>query len=124
MPLPALHLLLVGLVAIALLVLLVTWRKWNPFIALLAASIVVGAGSGMGAVGALTSFQAGLGDTLGGIAAIIALGAMFGKLLSESGGAQVLARNFNQVFGPGRALLCISLLATVTTTSDLIEAWA
>ena len=36
MPLPALHLLLVGLVAIALLVLLVTWRKWNPFIALLA----------------------------------------------------------------------------------------
>ena len=113
MPLPALHLLLVGLVAIALLVLLVTWRKWNPFIALLAASIVVGAGSGMGAVGALTSFQAGLGDTLGGIAAIIALGAMFGKLLSESGGAQVLARNFNQVFGPGRALLCISLLAAV-----------
>jgi GntP family gluconate:H+ symporter len=107
------YLLLVALAAMVVLVVLVTWRKWNPFLALLAASIVVGLGVEMGAFGALTSFQAGLGDTLGGIAAIIALGAMFGKLLSESGGAQVLARRFNRLFGPQRALLCISLLSTV-----------
>jgi gluconate:H+ symporter, GntP family len=107
------YLLFVALAAISLLVALVTWRKWNPFVALLAASIVVGVATEMGAIGALSSFQTGLGDTLGGIAAIIALGAMFGKLLSESGGAQVLARRLNALFGPGRALLCISLLATV-----------
>ncbi|MBW3628172.1 MAG: GntP family permease [Gemmatimonadetes bacterium] len=107
------YLLLVALLAIAVLVVLVTGRKWNPFIALLAASIVVGSCVQMGPVGALTSFQQGLGDTLGGIAAIIALGAMFGKLLSESGGAQVLARRGIEYFGPQRAVLCISLLATV-----------
>jgi gluconate:H+ symporter, GntP family len=107
------YLLLVALVAIVVLVVLVTWRKWNPFIALLAASIVVGLGVEMGPFGALTSFQTGLGDTLGGIAAIIALGAMFGKLLTESGGAQVLARRFNAFFGPRQAVLCISVLATV-----------
>jgi gluconate:H+ symporter, GntP family len=110
---PTAYLLLVALLAVALLVALVTWLKWNPFIALLAASLVVGSSVEMGAVGALASFQSGLGDTLGGIAAIIALGAMFGKLLFESGGAQVLARGFNQLFGPQRAVLCISVLATV-----------
>jgi GntP family gluconate:H+ symporter len=107
------YLLLVAAAAIAVLVVLVTWRRWNPFLALLAASLVVGLGTTMGALGALASFQAGLGDTLGGIAAIIALGAMFGKLLAESGGARVLAARFNRIFGPDRALLCISLLATV-----------
>lgn len=107
------YLLLVALAAIAVLVVLVTWRRWNPFLALLAASIVVGLGTSMGALGALASFQAGLGETLGGIAAIIALGAMFGKLLAESGGARVLAARFNDIFGPGRAVLCISVLATV-----------
>jgi gluconate:H+ symporter, GntP family len=112
-PSPTANLLLVALFAIAVLVALVTWLKWNPFIALLAASLVVGVSVDMGPLGALSSFQTGLGDTLGGIAAIIALGAMFGKLLSESGGAQVLARRFNALFGPGRAVLCISVLATV-----------
>jgi gluconate:H+ symporter, GntP family len=107
------YLLLVALVAIVVLAVLVTWRKWNPFIALLAASLVVGAGVEMGPFGALSSFQTGLGDTLGGIAAIIALGAMFGKLLTESGGAQVVARRFNAFFGPQRAVLCISALAIV-----------
>jgi gluconate:H+ symporter, GntP family len=107
------YLLIVALAAVALLIVLVTWRKWNAFIALLAASIMVGIATEMGAVGALTSFQTGLGETLGGIAAIIALGAIFGKLLSESGGAQVLARRFNALFGPGRTVLCISLLGTL-----------
>lgn len=113
MPSSAGYLLLVALAAVAVLVALVTWRKWNPFLGLLAASLVVGAGTELGAIGALTSFQTGLGDTLGGIAAIIALGAIFGKLLYESGGATVLGERFNALFGPGRAVLCISLLATV-----------
>jgi gluconate:H+ symporter, GntP family len=104
---------MVALAAILVLVVLVTWRKWNPFIALIAASLVVGVSVEMGPLGALTSFQEGLGATLGGIAAIIALGAMFGKLLTESGGAQVLARRFNELFGPERAVLCISVLATI-----------
>lgn len=107
------YLLLVALGGVALLVALVSWRRWNPFLALLAASLVVGGATGLGALGALDSFQRGLGDTLGGIAAIIALGAIFGKLLAESGGADVLAGRFNALFGPQRALLCISLLALI-----------
>jgi gluconate:H+ symporter, GntP family len=103
--------LLLTLVAIGMLVVLVTWRKVNPFLALLMAALLVGAGAGMQPLAALKAFQDGLGATLGGIAAVIALGAIIGKLLAESGGAQVLAERFIEFFGPSRAGWCIIALA-------------
>jgi len=60
---------------------------------------------------ALKAFQDGIGATLGGIAAVIGLGAMLGKLLAESGGAQVLAERFTVFFGPSRVGMCIVALA-------------
>jgi GntP family gluconate:H+ symporter len=106
-------LLVLACVAIAMLVALVTWRKLNAFIALLLAAMLVGVGSGMAPLDSLKAFQEGVGATLGGIAAIIAFGAMIGKLLSESGGAEVLAERFVKFFGPSRAGLCIIALALV-----------
>lgn len=104
--------------AIGALVLLVTRWKINAFIALLVASLIVGGGAvllGHGKVqltpaqpvpftliDVLKSFQEGLGGTLGGIAAVLGLGAMLGRLLAESGGAEVLARRFTEMFGLGR----------------------
>ena len=108
---PPTTLLWLALAAIAVLVTLVTWRKWNAFIALFAASLVVGAGGGLGAMGTLKHFQDGVGATMGGIAAVIALGAMLGKLLAESGAAQVLAERFNAFFGPQRVGWCVAALA-------------
>jgi gluconate:H+ symporter, GntP family len=108
-----LSLLLLALVAIGLLVGLVTWLKWNAFLALLLAAMLVGLGAGMAPLAALKAFQDGLGATLGGIAAVIALGAIVGKLLAESGGAQVLAERFSRFFGPSRAIACIIALALV-----------
>ncbi|CAN5378816.1 GntP family permease [soil metagenome] len=106
-------LLLLALAAIVLLVVLVTWRKINAFIALLLAAMVVGVGSGMNPLESLMSFQLGVGATLGGIAAVIAFGAMIGKLLAESGGAEILAERFIRFFGPSRAVLCVMALAVV-----------
>lgn len=108
---PPASLLFLAAAAIAVLVLLVTWRKWNAFIALFIASLVVGCFAGLGAMGTLKHFQDGLGATMGGIAAVIALGAMLGKLLAESGAAQVLAARFSAFFGPQRAGWCVAALA-------------
>lgn len=108
-----LSLLLLALAAIAVLVVLVTWRKMNAFVALLIAALVVGIGAGQPPLAALKAFQDGLGATLGGIAGVIALGAIIGKLLAESGGAQVLAERFSEFFGPTRAVACIVALALV-----------
>ena len=120
-------LLTLAFVAIGMLVLLVTRWKVNAFIALALASLLVGAGAvalGIHAVPAaggearaltmidvIDSFQTGLGRTLGGIAAVLGLGTMLGKLLAESGGAEVLAKRFSQFFGPERVGWCIIALA-------------
>jgi gluconate:H+ symporter, GntP family len=108
-----LSLLLLALVAIAVLVVLVTWRKLNAFLALFVAALMVGIGGGMEPLAALKAFQDGIGATLGGIAAVIALGAIVGKLLAESGGAQVVAERFSRFFGPSRAIACIVALSIV-----------
>jgi len=111
MPSSTTTLLLLAVAAIAVLVVLVTWRKWNAFIALFMASLVVGVGAGLGPMLTLKHFQDGLGATMGGIAAVIALGAMLGKLLAESGAAQVLAQRFSAFFGPQRVGWCVAALA-------------
>ena len=108
-----LSLLLIAFAGIGLLVVLVTWRKLNAFVAVFIAALFVGIAAGMAPLAVLKAFQEGIGATLGGIAAVIALGAMVGRLLAESGGAQVLAERFSRFFGPTRAVWCIVALALV-----------
>lgn len=107
------QLLVLAIAAIAVLVALVTWRKLNAFLALFVASMIVGLGSGMAPLAALQAFQSGMGATLGGILAVIALGAMLGRMLAESGGAQVLAERLSRFFGPAHAVWCVVVLALI-----------
>jgi GntP family gluconate:H+ symporter len=119
-------LIVLALTAIGVLVLLVTWLKVNAFISLVIASLMVGAGAVMmdqqvkdaggnlvaySMLGVARSIQDGLGATLGGIAAVLGLGTMLGKLLAESGGAEVLAKRFAAFFGPRHIQWCIIALA-------------
>jgi gluconate:H+ symporter, GntP family len=106
-------LILIALAGIGVLVGLVTVVRLNPFLALLIAALVVGAGAGKPMLVIIKAFQDGLGGTLGGIAAVIGLGTMLGTLLAESRGAEVLARRFAAFFGPERIGWCIMALAMV-----------
>ena len=76
-----------ALVAIAVIVLLITQLKVHPFLALVAGGLVVGVGSGREVLDVLTSFKTGFGSTAASVGILIALGAMFAKLLADSGGA-------------------------------------
>jgi GntP family gluconate:H+ symporter len=102
---------LLAVASIGALVVLVTRFKLNAFIALLFAALLLGLGAGLPPGHTLKAFQEGLGATLGGIAAVIGFGVMLGKLLAESGGAEVLARRFNAFFGSARVSWCIMALA-------------
>jgi gluconate transporter len=82
-----------------LLLLLLIIRKVSPFLALLVVSILVGITSGMPLNRIVASLQTGIGDTLGEIALIIALGAMFGKLIEESGAARRISQSLIKKFG-------------------------
>jgi GntP family gluconate:H+ symporter len=55
------------------------------------ASLAMGLASGMPLPGIATSFEAGVAKTMGNLAMIIGLGAVLGKLLAESGAAEVIA---------------------------------
>jgi GntP family gluconate:H+ symporter len=85
--------LIVAAIGIALLVLLIVWLKLHAFIALTIGALFVGVGSGIPLEKVTASYEAGVGGVLGYVGVLIALGAMLGKLLADSGGAdQVVDR--------------------------------
>ncbi|MGI8614607.1 MAG: hypothetical protein ACR2KL_11795 [Nocardioidaceae bacterium] len=82
-----LQLVLAALVGIATIVVLITTVRLHPVLALILGSLVVGIVAGQNLNDVVTSFATGFGTTVGGVGVLIALGAMFGKLLFDSGGA-------------------------------------
>jgi GntP family gluconate:H+ symporter len=79
--------LMVGGIGIVLLVLLIVWLKMHAFLALTIGALFVGVGSGIPLDKVTASYEAGVGGVLGYVGVLIALGAMVGKLLADSGGA-------------------------------------
>ncbi len=85
------------LAGIILLVILIS-LKLHTLIALLISSIFTGLLAGMPFTKVMVSVNTGVGSTLGSVALIIALGAMYGKLIEDTGVAQkmvlVLSKSF------------------------------
>jgi gluconate:H+ symporter, GntP family len=77
----------VAALGIAIIVVLIVWLKLHAFLALTVGALVVGVGSGIPLGKVTASYEAGVGGVLGYVGVLIALGAMVGKLLADSGGA-------------------------------------
>ncbi len=92
-------LLIAALVAVVALIVLIARFKINPFIVLMTMSLALAAVSGMPMQSIVKSFETGVGNTLGHIAIIVALGTMLGKMMAESGGADRIAHTLIDVFG-------------------------
>jgi GntP family gluconate:H+ symporter len=90
-------------VAIVALVALIARARWHPFVALSVVSLGLGFAVGLRPVDAVRAFQEGLGTTLGSTAGVISLGAMMGRLLALSGGAERLTARLIEVTGARRA---------------------
>jgi Gnt-I system high-affinity gluconate transporter len=89
---------LIILFAIALQIFL-TYKKISPFLSLLIVAIVAGLLLGMLPAALLTSMEKGVGSTLGGLALIICLGAILGKILEISGAAEQISSTLINSFG-------------------------
>lgn len=87
------------LLGISLLVLLITWAKFNPFLAFIVVSILIGLANGKHIISITNAIQKGIGDLLGSIIVILGLGAMLGKIIADSGAAQKIAAGLMQFFG-------------------------
>ncbi|MEV2248631.1 gluconate:H+ symporter [Streptomyces sp. NPDC049970] len=75
------------LAGIAVIVLLITRFRMHAFLALTIGSLALGAFAGAPLDKTITSFTTGLGSTVASVGVLIALGAILGKLLADSGGA-------------------------------------
>ena len=85
------QLLFAVLFGIVLLLFLILRLKIQAFLALLIVCIAVGMLAGMPAKEILDTMKDGMGSTLGFVATVVGLGALFGGILEQSGGAQRLA---------------------------------
>jgi Gnt-I system high-affinity gluconate transporter len=84
---------------ILLLILLITWGKFNAFLAFLIVSLLAGWLLGIPLDALTRSVKKGIGDMLGELVIIICLGAMLGKLVAESGAAQKISSVMMNIFG-------------------------
>ncbi|MGE7759575.1 GntP family permease [Peribacillus sp. NPDC097895] len=91
--------LIIVAVGILALLLLIMGLKLNTFISLIIVSFGVALLLGMPLDQIVKSIEAGLGGTLGHLALIFGLGAMLGKLIADSGGAQRIAMTLVNKFG-------------------------
>lgn len=90
-------------IGIAILLLLILKFRIPAFISLLIASISVGIIAGMNPIDIINTMQQGMGNTLGFVAVVVGLGAMFGAILENSGGAEALANYLLHKFGEKNA---------------------
>ena len=89
---------LIILFAIGLQVFL-TVKKLSPFLSLLIVALVAGLLLGMSPADLIKSIEKGVGSTLGGLALILCLGAVLGKILEASGAAEKIALTLIHLFG-------------------------
>jgi Gnt-I system high-affinity gluconate transporter len=76
-----------------------TAKKVSPFLSLLIVSILTGFLMGMEPAAVLTSIEKGVSSTLGGLALILCLGAVLGKILEISGAAEQISVTLIRRFG-------------------------
>jgi GntP family gluconate:H+ symporter len=89
-----------ALIGIALIVVLITWLKVHPALALTFGALAVALIAGLPAADAVDSYTKGFGSTAASVGLLIAFGAMFGKMLADSGGADQIVDTIVGRAGP------------------------
>lgn len=102
-------LLLIAVAAIALILVLIIVFKLHAFLTLVVVSALTALATGI-PIGAIPGVMIGdFGGTLGAVALLVALGAMLGRLIEYSGGAQALADKLISLVGEKRAPLALGI---------------
>ena len=107
------QLLVAALAGIATIIVLIVWRKMHPFLALTLGSAVLALIAGIPLTDTFTAFTKGVGSTVGGVGVLIAFGAIIGKLLIDSGGADQIVDTVLEKTAPHRLPWAMALVAFV-----------
>lgn len=107
------YLLGLAVVAIAVLLVLVIVLKLSAFVAMLLVSIGTALAGGLALDQVISTLTDGMAKTLGSVAIIVGLGAMMGKMIEESGGAERLAAAFTGKLGVKRVIMAVTAAAFI-----------
>ncbi|MFD1333275.1 GntP family permease [Methylopila musalis] len=106
-------LLLIAAGAVALLLVLILKFRIHAFLALVLVSLLTAFAAGIAPGKVVPTLLHGFGTTLGSVALLIGLGAMLGRLVEVSGGAQALADDLVALFGEKRAPLALGVASLI-----------
>ncbi len=108
--------------SMGLLLVLILVVRIQAFAALLLTSMFMAIFSGMPLDLVPNTLVKGMGESLGLLATIVGLGAIFGQVLEYSGGAQSLARGVHRIFGEKRApgaMILVGFLISIPVFFDV-----
>ncbi|BCL75110.1 gluconate transporter [Jeongeupia sp. HS-3] len=108
-----LTLILTAVGSIVLLLVLVMKVRLHALVALILVSMVAGIAAGMNPAKIADTIQKGMGGTLGFVATVVALGAMFGKMMEATGALDRIALTLLGKFGEKRAHWAVSVTGLV-----------
>src|SRR5688500_7390267 len=107
--------LLLLLLSVVFIVVATTRLQLHPFLALLAAGLLFGMGSGMPLPEVATSLREGFGGTLGNVGIVIIAGTIIGVFLERSGGAHAIADAVLRRIGHRRVPAAMSVIGYITS---------
>lgn len=99
------------ILSIAIILFTILKLKLNPAIALVLGSLFMGIASGLGAENTINTIGTGFGDLMTGIALPVGFGVILGQLLSDSGGAKVIATTMIEKTSEKYALYALGITA-------------
>ncbi|MCD3219250.1 GntP family permease [Mammaliicoccus sciuri] len=94
------YLLIITLLSIVIVILGVALWKWHAFISLTVAGLFLAIMAGLSPEKIVTAYESGVGDVLGHLVGILALGTILGKLMSDSGAGMQISDYLIKVLGP------------------------
>ena len=101
--------------AIVLMVVMISFFKFHPFVSLFAVALLMGLAVGMTPAKVLDTILNGFGSTCRGIGVVILLGTIIGAMLEKSGAAFTMADSVLKVVGEKRPGLAMSLIGWIVS---------
>jgi Gnt-I system high-affinity gluconate transporter len=101
------------LLAVGLLTIMIAWGKVQPLLAFVVAAMVAALMLGMPLAKIPGAIEKGIGDLLGSLVVVICIGAVFGKLIADSGAARRIAISLIDTMGPNRMPIAMTITGFV-----------
>ena len=109
-----------AIIGFAIIIALITKFKLHPFLSLTIGALAVGAIAQLSLEEILESYSTGVGSTVASVGVLIALGAIIGKLLADSGGADEIVDTLVSKASPATLPWAMALIGAVI---DVLRDW-